>query len=157
MQAASSAISFRLSAVSPLQMTTSAHPFPLPFVRFLWAFRSALARFASAFFPQAFRFLSSASCPRSGYSAHCSSFQLSSRFSSQRLPGAPRFLSSSGSFRLTFRLVFRPDLWLLLTQLPVCFLSSFPASLPQLFHRCSPFALTQAFSMALPFFRPFTL
>ena len=63
MQAASSAISFRLAAVSPLQMTTSAHPFPLPSVRFLWAFRSGSVAFpcASAFFPLGLRFLSSAS------------------------------------------------------------------------------------------------
>ena len=27
------------------------------------------------------------------------------------------------------------------TWLPVCFLSSFPVSLPQLFHRCSPFSV----------------
>ena len=44
-------------------MTTSAHPFPLPSVRFLWAFRSGSVAFpcASAFFPLGLRFLSSAS------------------------------------------------------------------------------------------------
>ena len=63
MQAASSAISFHLTAVSPLQMTTSAHPFPLPSVRFFWAFRSGSVAFpfASAFFPLGLCFLSSAS------------------------------------------------------------------------------------------------
>ena len=42
---------------------------------------------------------------------------------------------------LPFHPVSRASLPLLRTRLSVCFLSSFPASLPQLFHRCFPFAL----------------
>ena len=40
------------------------------------------------------------------------------------------------------------------TRLSVCFLSSFPASLPQLFHRCSPFSVFQlplGVFLAIPF------
>ena len=41
------------------------------------------------------------------------------------------------------------------TQLSVSFLSSFPASLPQLFHRCLPYALNfRYFPLRSAFFRP---
>ena len=41
------------------------------------------------------------------------------------------------------------------TRLSVCFLSSFPASLPQLFHRCSPFSVFRLPLGVLPCVSPF--
>ena len=72
-------------------------------------------------------------------------------------PSRLRFLSSPSLFpdlHGWFPVRFPP---VLLTQLSVRFLSSFPASLPQLFHRCFPFGfllrdrcLTSAFFRPLP-------
>ena len=64
----------------------------------------------------------------SGYSASCSSFQLSSRFSSQRLPVAPRFLSSPWLFPLPLHLISHVLLPVLLTQLS-CIVSFRPSLL----------------------------
>ena len=79
----------------------------------------------------------------SGYSASCSSFQLSTRLSSQRLPGAHRFLSSplfSPSVLPDFSCISFGSAY---SAFLYCFLSSFPASLPQPFGRCSSLAFTQ--------------
>ena len=79
-------------------------------------------------------------CLASGYSASCSSFQLSSRFSSQRLTGAHRFLSSplfSPSVLPDFSCISSGSAY---SAFLYCFLSSFPASLPQPFGRCSSLA-----------------
>ena len=54
------------------------------------------------------------------------------------------------AFPLPLRPVSRASLPILRTQLPVRFFSSFPASLPQLFHRCFPSTLTSGLS---PHFR----
>ena len=62
----------------------------------------------------------------SGYSASCSSFQLSSRFSSQRLPGAPSVLSSLRLSPFRPGLVSHPFLPVLLTQLS-CIVSFRPS------------------------------
>ena len=45
----------------------------------------------------------------------------------------------------------------LCTRLSVCFLSSLPASLPQLFHRCFPSAFASGLSPHSAFFRPLSL
>ena len=86
-----------------------------------------------------FRFLSSASVLASHYSASVSSFPLSSRFrltvASPVRPFRSRFSGLSPFFPTWFPM---PSFPVLRTRLPVCFLSSFPASLPQLFHRCFP-------------------
>ena len=94
----------------------------------------------------------------SGYSASCSSFQLSSRFSSQRLSGAQRFLSSPLSFPLF-------PTWFPMSSFRFCLLSFsvlFPFALPcfapaavrqvliSRFHsRC--FSMTSAFFRSLLF------
>ena len=62
----------------------------------------------------------------SGYSASCSSFPLSSRFSSQRLPGAPSVLSSFRSFPFRPGLVSHPFLPVLRTWLS-CIVSFRPS------------------------------
>ena len=126
--------------------------------------RSASFRFYSVLrfpFALAFRFLSSASGLELNYSAL--PFFLSALF-----PSSPhvRLLRCSVSvfrlssvFPLPSRLVSRPLVPLPLTRLPVCFLSPFPASLPQLFHRCLPFLHLSAsfsglYSCPSVFFRP---
>ena len=85
-----------------------------------------------------FRFLSSASVLAPHYSASVSSFPfflfspLSGFSSASVLPfGFP-------VFHLLFRLVSHASFPVFGTRLSVCFLSSFPASLPQPFHRCFP-------------------
>ena len=93
----------------------------------------------------------------SGYSASCSSFQLSSRFSSQRLSGAQRFLSSPLSFPLFPAWFPMPSFRFCLLSIPVLFpfvLPCFaPAAVRQVlisrFHsRC--FSITSAFFRSLP-------
>ena len=78
----------------------------------------------------------------SGYSASVSSFPFSSPL---RLTAAFSGAASPPfgflAFPLPFHPVSRVSLPFLSTRLSVCFLSSFPVSLPQLFHRCFPFAL----------------
>ena len=102
-----------------------------------------------------FRFLSSASVLASHYSASASSFPSLPASASQWPPqcSAPAFASSV--FPVPSGLIshaFRPGSG---TQLPVCFLSSFPASLPQPFHRCLPSAFASGLSPSdpLPFVR----
>ena len=142
------------------------HSFPVPVLSFLFvSFRPTLLRShsrstgaclllsLSAFsllFPLSFvRFFSG-----SDYSARCSSFPL---FPVSPLRGCP-------GARLRFRFLAFPVLSSLIshaflpgsgTQLPVCFLSPFPDSLPQLFLRCFPCALAFGLSPFLSaFFRP---
>ena len=87
-----------------------------------------------------FHFLSSASVLASHYSALCSSFSIFFPFSPHSwllrcscLTFVPQVLP------LLPGLVSRAFFSVLCTWLSVCFLSSSPASLPQLFHRRSPF------------------
>ena len=89
---------------------------PLPFVRF----RFSISLLSLLFF--LFHF-SSRSCLTAGFF------------------GAPVPLSLSRSFPLFSGLVSRAFLPVLCTWLSVCFLSLLPASLPRLFHWCSPCAL----------------
>ena len=98
--------------------------------------------FTLSVFPLSIRFLSSASLPVPATQLSVSSFPFSFRFC---LNSAA---SSVYQFLLSLLLVF-PVLSDLVfhvffpgfrTRLSVSFLSSFPVSLPQLFHRCLPFA-----------------
>ena len=98
-------------------------------------FRPLLLGFPDHTFVLSFLFLSArpslsfvSFCLASGYSASCSSFQLSSRFSSQRLSGAPRFLSSPWLFPLPLHLISHVLLPVLLTQLS-CIVSFRPSLL----------------------------
>ena len=116
-------------------MTTSARPFPLPCVRFFWAFGPGFPLPPLSSPSVRFPFVPLAS--GSGYSASCSSFQPSIGSASQGLSQRPDPF-------------FRPDqIFLFLTDWfpvrsfrfclfssPVCSLSLFPVSLPQPFHRC---------------------
>ena len=140
------------SAVSPLQLTTSAHRFPS--CDFFSAFRSPLAWFASTFFPShsllfrstpgsfrllditVFPFIFYPILPDSG-SFGAQGFLTVCLFSPFCTPGFP---------------CLRP---VLITWLSVGFLSSYPASLPQLFHWCS-FRFRFLFPHGLAFFRPLT-
>ena len=94
---------------------------------------------SSQMFAHAFRPLSFSSGLEPNYSASVSSFPLIHRF---RLTAG--FFSftvplSLSCFPLIPSLVSHAFFPVLSTQLSVCFLSSFPASLPQPFHRCFPF------------------
>ena len=132
-------------------------------VRFLSPFPDSLPQLFLRCVPCAFAFGLSPFLPLpfvhfrsgSGYSAFCFFFSLFFLF-----PPHSGFFSVPFRFRF---LVF-PALSSLIshaflpgsgTQLSVCFLSSFPVSLPQLFHRCLPsafaFGLSPSFSA---FFRP---
>ena len=152
-------------------MTTSARPFPLPSTLSasfppLTSLPSVLLGFrprfpvASSFFP--FRSLPFRSA-RFRFRILSFLFFLSAlhRF---RLPVAfptPRsHLSAPADLPLSPCLVSHTVLPVLLIQLAVCFLSLFPASLPQPFHRCSlllPFVSSGSFPrkpMPLASFRP---
>ena len=101
--------------------------------------------------------LSSASTLGFGYLASVSSFSDFPRLASQ-------WLLRYNRLRFRFPGLAVRHAWfpmhsnqLVSTRLPVCFLSSFPASLPRLFHRCSPFGLPPTFSLASAFFRPLPL
>ena len=119
-------------------MTTSAHPFPLPCVRFFWAFGPGfpLPPLSSPF--ACFPFVPLAS--GSGYSASCSSFQPSIGSASQGLSQRPE------PFFRPIQIFPVPRAWFpirvsrfCLFSFSVCSLSLFPASLPQPFHRCFSF------------------
>ena len=89
-----------------------------------------------------FRSLSIPSTLASHYSAFCSSFPdfppLASQLASRVAPFPLAVLRLSSDLVTWFPMhLFR----FFSTQLSVCFLSPFPASLPQLFHRCSPFSV----------------
>ena len=108
-------------ACLPLSLPTFSVPLPLSFVRF---------RFPS------------------GYSAFCSSVPMLPLPASQ----GPfrcflRFFRRSG-FPFPFRPVSRAYISLPGTWLSVCFLSSFPASLPRLFRWCSPSVSLRCLSIA---------
>ena len=125
--------------------------FPVPVLSFLFvSFRPSLLRFPQLFrrcspvaLTQAFSFVSAAfrltSTLGFGYSAFHSSFSDFPRLASRWLLRYCRLCFRFSGFP------FRPP-WFpmksfrfVCTRLPVCFLSSFPASLPQLFHWCFPF------------------
>ena len=102
-----------------------------------------------------FRFLSSTSVLASHYSASVSSFPFSSCFCLTVASSVLVSAFASSFFLVLSRLISHAFLPVSGTQLSVCFLSSFPASLPQLFHRCLPsafaFGLFPSFSAS---FRP---
>ena len=88
-----------------------------------------------------FRSLSIPSALASHYSAFCSSFLTPpARLTAGSLGSTVSPFGSSAFFRSSC-LVSRAFLSVHHTRLSVCFLSPFPASLPQLFHRCSPFSV----------------
>ena len=92
-------------------------------------------------FPLPIRFLSSASLPVPATQPLFLPFLFLPGFASQRLFPVCQFLLSlrwfSPFFKTRFPVFSFP---VLCTRLSVCFLSSFPVSLPQLFHRCLPYA-----------------
>ena len=109
----------------PLSVFSSSGP--LSFVRFpSVSGYSAFCFFLSVLFT---------ALPHSGFSVAPSLLSLL-RFSLSVPPGFPCFSFSSR------------------TWLSVGFLSSFPVSLPQLFHWCSPFSFPPAFVLCFTFFRP---
>ena len=112
-------------------------------------------------FPFLFRFLSSASFPVLTTQPSVSSvpFFLSSPLSG--FSSAPVLPFGFPAFHLLFRLVSHASFPVSGTWLSVCFLSSFPVSLPQPFHRCFPsFPLplvrfsSGLFCLLSAFFRP---
>ena len=74
----------------------------------------------------------------SDYSARCSSVPFFLASPHQRLLQCPVPPLGFPVFHLLLRPVSRASFPVSGTWLPVCFLSSLPASLPQLFHRCFP-------------------
>ena len=168
--------SSRLGSFRPLRSSPSSTAgFPSAFFRFrilsslFVSFRPSLLRFPQLFrrcspvaLTQAFSFVSAAfrltSTLGFGYSAFRSSFSDFPRLASRWLLRYLRFrFRFSGS---PFRSPWFPmkSFRFVCTRLPVCFLSSFPASLPQLFHWCFPFRfplrdqrLTSAPFRSLPF------
>ena len=134
-------------------------------VCFLSPFPDSLPQPFLRCFPFAFAFGLSPSDPLSfvrfssgsGYSASVSSFPLLPRFASQRLIGCcpsafrlPGFSASVPPGFPCFTFASR-------TRLSVCFLSSFPVSLPQPFHRCFLLAFAFGLSPCFAFFRPLSL
>ena len=95
----------------------------------------------------------------SSYSAFCFFLSFSSPLClAVALSGAASLSFDFLALPLPFHLVSHASLSFLNTQLSVCFLSSFPVSLPQPFHWCFPFGsllgdqcLTSAFLRPLPF------
>ena len=140
------------SAVSPLQLTTSAHRFP-PF-GFFSAFCSALSCFPSAFFPS--QSLLFRSTPASFRLLDITVFPLifypispdSGSFGAQAFLTVPLF----SPFCTPDFPCLRP---VLTTQPSVGFLSSYPASLPQPFRWCS-FRFRFLYPHGLAFFRRLT-
>ena len=86
----------------------------------------------------------------SDYSARCSSVPFFLASPHQRLLQCPAPPLGFPVFHLLRRPVSRASFPVSGTWLPVCFLSSLPASLPQLFHRCFPSALASGLSACLP-------
>ena len=109
-------------------------------------------------FPHPIRFLSSASLPVPASQPSVSSFPSLPGFALQLAFPVLRFRSRFPSFPFLSGLishVFRPGSR---TRLPVCFLSPFPDSLPQLFLRCLPPALAfRIFCFLSASFRPLLL
>ena len=137
--------SFQVPVLGPTDGFLSPFPDSLPQL-FLRCFPYAFAFGLFPFDRLSFVCFSSGS----GYSASVSSFPLSSRLrltvASPVLPLTPfGFLA----FPLPVHPVSRASLPFLSTQLSVCFLSSFPVSLPQPFLRCFPHALAFGLSPRL--------
>ena len=140
--------------------------FPVPVLGFLYvSFRPSLfrshSRSTGAYLPfigQSFPVLSAFFRPLlSRFRLLCLCFFLSflpSLCLTAALSGA-LFLLSLPQFPLPFRPVSRASLSVLSTWLSACFLSSFPASLPQPFHWCLPYAYAFGLSpIHSTFFRP---
>ena len=119
-------VSFRPSQFRSRSRSTGAH---LTFC--FWA--------SSQMFAHAFRPLSFSSGLELNYSASVSSFPFFHRFCLTVGFSVSQVCFRFLVFPLISSLVSRAFFPVLSTQLSVCFLSSFPASLPQLFHRCFPF------------------
>ena len=140
-----------------LQLLLLAHPcLPVSFPTFSGLPLSRpIAASASLSDPRCFRFLSSASVLGSDYSASVSSFPFLPDSASQWLPQCSALASAPSVFPVLSSLISHAFLPGSRTRLPVCFLSSFLASLPQLFHECLPsaFAFGLSPSDPLPFAR----
>jgi len=108
-------------------------------------------------FPLPFRFLSSASLPVPATQPLLLPFLLFPASPHSGFPGAP-FRFRFQAFPFLSGLISHAFLKGSCTRLPVCFLSSFPASLPQPFHRCLPYAFASGiFHFRSAFFRPLLL
>jgi len=115
-------------------------------------------------FPLSFRFLSSASVPLPATQLSVSSVPLFLALPLSGFSSASVLPFSSPVFHLLFRLVSHASFPVFGTWLSVRFLSSFPVSLPQPFHRCFPsFPLplvhffSGLFCLLSAFFRPLQL
>ena len=160
-----------LGAVSPLSLPDLPRsllpgfpciPSRFPYSAFCW-FLFVLPCFAPAAVPQVipfqitppgpmldFRFLSSASVLAPHYSASVSSFPFSSCFCLTVASSGDPSAFASSVFPVLSSLISHAFLPGSGTQLSVCFLSSFPVSLPQLFHRCLPSAFAFGLSPSFP-------
>ena len=138
--------SFQVPVLGPTDGFLLPFPDSLPQL-FLRCFPYAFAFGLSPFDRLSFVRLSSGS----GYSASVSSFPLSSRLcltvASSVRPFCFHFFGSPPFFPTWFPV---PSLPVLRTGLSVCFLSSFPVSLPQPFHRCFPYAFAFGLFPRLP-------
>ena len=119
-------VSFRPSQSRSRSRSTGAHP-------------TLHLSASSRMFAHAFRSLSFPSGLELNYSASVSSFPFFHRFCLTVGFSVSQVCFRFLVFPLISSLVSRAFFPVLSTQLSVCFLSSFPASLPQLFHRCFPF------------------
>ena len=107
-------------------------------------------------FLHSFHFLSSVSALGFQLLSFCFFFSFSPLFLPHRCFTVSQLHFRSAVFPLPSSLVSRAFFPVLSTQLSVCFLSSFPASLPQPFHRCFPFrSLLWDRCLTSTFFRPF--
>ena len=154
---ASSAISFRLPPASISAAASSGSPLSFRF-RFptfsRLDFPRPIAASRQLSDPRCFRFLSSASVLGSDYSASALPFLLFPVLPRSSFPGA-RFRSRFLGFPVLSCLISHAFLPGSCTRLSVCFLSSYPASLPQPFHWCLPSAYAFGlFPVNFTFFRP---
>ena len=134
---ASSAISFRLPPASISAAASSGSPLPSTCVSgFSGPFSSGLATFPFGFLtPAVFAFFRPLQFWVLTTQPLFLPFRLFPRLPHSGFPGAS-FRFRFQIFRLPFRLVSHASLSVSRTRLPVCFLSPFPDSLPQLFLRC---------------------
>ena len=125
--------SFRLPVLGSLFVSfrSSLLRFPQPFHRcFPYALAFGLFHFPAAFFrPRPFRFQ---------LLSLCCFLSVLPGSASQWLPRCTASALTSSAFPVLPSLVSHAFFPGSRTRLPVCFLSSLPASLPQLFHRCFP-------------------
>lgn len=102
-----------------------------------------------------FHFLSSVSYPLQATSFSVSSVLFFLALSNSDFSSASSFPFGFDVFCLIFHLVSHISFQAFDTWLSVCFLSSFPVSLPQLFHRCFPLSTSLRPFLCRDFLRPF--